>query len=95
MGKDNDRVPDFKVHITYIPEDEKEADPSDGKAPSVKWLLDSASKTIDNPTVQVQPIQGGYYGGKNQVVPEPKLPTRGENSRRTFLFGSTSLTRNR
>jgi hypothetical protein len=56
MGKDNHRVPYFKVLIPYIPEDEKEADPSDGKPPSVKFLLDSAGKTIDKPMVQVQPI---------------------------------------
>jgi hypothetical protein len=62
MGKDNHIVPDFKVPIPYIPEDEKEADPSDGKLPSVKVLLDSAGKTIDNLTVQVQPItQRGYH----------------------------------
>jgi hypothetical protein len=59
MGKDNHRVTDFKVPIPYIPEDEKEADPSDGKPPSVKLLLDSAGKTIYNPMVQVQPIFNG------------------------------------
>jgi hypothetical protein len=47
------------VPITYVPEDEKEADPSDGKPPSVKLLLDSEGKKIDNPTVQVQPISNG------------------------------------
>jgi hypothetical protein len=52
-------VPYFKVPIPYIPEDEKEADPSDGKPPSVKLLLDSAGKTIDNHMVQVQPIFNG------------------------------------
>jgi hypothetical protein len=46
-------VPDFKVPIPYIPEEEKETDPSDGTPPSVKLLRDSAEKTIDNPTVQV------------------------------------------
>jgi hypothetical protein len=40
----------------YIHEDEKEADPSDGKPPSVKLLLDATGKAIDNPTIQVQPI---------------------------------------
>jgi hypothetical protein len=59
MGKDNHRVPDLKVPIPYIPEDEKEADPYDGKPPSVKLLLDSAGKAIDNPMVQVQPIFNG------------------------------------
>jgi hypothetical protein len=59
MGKDNHRVPDFKVPITYIPEDEKEADPSDGEPPSAKLFLDSAGKIIDNPTVQFQPISNG------------------------------------
>jgi hypothetical protein len=71
MGKDNHRAPNFKVPIPYFPEDEKEADPSDGKAPSVKLLLDSARG------------------------PEPKLPTRGANSRQTSSFGSTRLMRNR
>jgi hypothetical protein len=47
MGKDNHRVPYLKISLPYIPEDEKEADPSDGKPPSVKLLLDSAGKTID------------------------------------------------
>jgi hypothetical protein len=56
MGKDNHRVPDFKVPIPYIPEDEKEEHPSDGNPPSVKLLLYSAGKPIDNPTVHVQPI---------------------------------------
>jgi hypothetical protein len=52
-------VSDFKVPIPYIPEDEKEVDPSDGKPPSVNLLLDSTGKTIDNPMVQVQPISNG------------------------------------
>jgi hypothetical protein len=56
MGKDNHRVPYLKISLPYIPEDEKEADPSDGKPPSVKLILDSSGKTSDNPTVQVQPI---------------------------------------
>jgi hypothetical protein len=56
MGKDNHKLPDFKVTIPYVPEDEKEADPSDGKPPSVKLLLNSEGKKIDNPMVQVQPI---------------------------------------
>jgi hypothetical protein len=59
MGKDNNRAPHFKVPIPYIPEYEKEADPSDGKPPSVKLFLDAAGKAIDNPTVQVQPIFNG------------------------------------
>jgi hypothetical protein len=40
MVKDNNRAPDFKVPLPYIPEDEKEDDPSDGKPPSFKPLLD-------------------------------------------------------
>jgi hypothetical protein len=52
-------VPDFKAPIPYVPEDEKEADPSDGKPPSVKLLIDSEGKKIDNPMVQVQPIFNG------------------------------------
>jgi hypothetical protein len=51
MGKDNNRAPDFKVPIPYIPEDEKESHPSDGKPPSVKLFLDATDKAIDNPTV--------------------------------------------
>jgi hypothetical protein len=52
------------VPIQYVPEDEKEAHPSDGKPPSVKLLLNSEGKKIDNPTVQVQPIFNG--GTKEQ-----------------------------
>jgi hypothetical protein len=59
MGKDNHKGPDFLVFIPYVPEDEKEADPSDGKPPSVKLLVDSEGKKIYNPTVQVQPIFNG------------------------------------
>jgi hypothetical protein len=56
MGKYNHKVTDLLVPIPYVLEYEKEADPSDGKPPSVKLLLDSECKKIDNPTVQVQPI---------------------------------------
>jgi hypothetical protein len=56
MGKDKHKGPDFLVPISYVPEEEKEADPSDWKTPSVKLLLDSHGKKIDNPKVQVQPI---------------------------------------
>jgi hypothetical protein len=59
MGKDKQKGPDFLVSIPYVPEEEKEADPSDGKPPSVKLLLDSHGKKIDNPSVQVQPIFNG------------------------------------
>jgi hypothetical protein len=59
MGKDNHKGPDFLVPIPYVPEEEKEADPSDGKPPSVKLLLYSDGKKIDNSTVQVQPICNG------------------------------------
>jgi hypothetical protein len=59
MGKDNSRAPYFKVPIPYIPEYEKEADPSDGKPPSVKILIDATGKAIDNPKIQVQPIFNG------------------------------------
>jgi hypothetical protein len=59
MGKDNHKGPEFLVPIPYIPEDEKEADPSDGKPPSIKLLLDADGKKIDNLTVQVQPIFNG------------------------------------
>jgi hypothetical protein len=59
MRKDNHRVPDFLVPIPYVPEDDKGVDQSDGKPPSVKLLLDSEGKKIDNPMVQVQPIFNG------------------------------------
>jgi hypothetical protein len=59
MGKDNHKVPDFKVPIHCVPEDEKEGDRCYGKPPSVKLLLDSEGKKIDNPTVQVQPTFNG------------------------------------
>jgi hypothetical protein len=65
MGKYKNRAPYLKVPVTYIPEDEKEADPSDGKPPSVKLLLDSAGKAIDNPTLQVQPI---FNGGTTDIL---------------------------
>jgi hypothetical protein len=59
MGKDNNKGSDLLVPIPYVPEDEKESDPSDGKPPSVKLLLDSEGKKIDNTTVKVQPIFNG------------------------------------
>jgi hypothetical protein len=65
MGKDNHKGPDFLVPIPYVPEDENEADPSDGKPPSVKLLLHSEGKKIDNPTVQVQPL---FNGGTKEHI---------------------------
>jgi hypothetical protein len=59
MGKDNQKGTYFMVPMPYIPEEEKEADPSDGKPPSIKLLLDSEGKKIDNPTVHVQPTFNG------------------------------------
>jgi hypothetical protein len=59
MGKDNHKGPNFLVPIPYISEDEKDADPSDGKPPSIKILLDADGKKIVNPSVQVQPIFNG------------------------------------
>jgi hypothetical protein len=59
VGKDNNRAPYCKAPIPYIPEDEKEADPYDGKPPSVKLLLDAVDKAIDNPILQVQHIFNG------------------------------------
>jgi hypothetical protein len=59
MVKDNQKRTDFLVTIPYVPEDKKEADRSDGKPPSVKLLLDSEGKKIDNPTVKVKPIFNG------------------------------------
>jgi hypothetical protein len=53
MGKDSNRAPYFMVPIPYIPEDEKEADPSDGKPPPVNLVLDASGKAIDNHMVQV------------------------------------------
>jgi hypothetical protein len=44
MGEDNHKGPDFLVPTPYIPEEEKEADPSCGKPPSIKLLLDSEGK---------------------------------------------------
>jgi hypothetical protein len=64
-GKDNNRVPYFKLPIHYIPEDDKEADPSYGKPPSVKLLLDSTGKAIDSPTIQAQPI---FKGGTTDKI---------------------------
>jgi hypothetical protein len=75
MGKYNHKGPDLLVPIPYVPEEEKEADPSDGKPPSVKLLLDSEGEKVDNPTVQVQPIFKGDHTKKIQVVTDPKLPT--------------------
>jgi hypothetical protein len=46
MGKDKHKGPDFLVPIPYVPEDGKEAHPSDGKPPSVKLLLDSQGKKV-------------------------------------------------
>jgi hypothetical protein len=46
MGKDNHKGPDFLEPIPYVHEDEKEADPSDEKPPSVKLLLDSGGKKM-------------------------------------------------
>jgi hypothetical protein len=77
MGKDNNREPDSKVPIPYIPEDEKEADPSDRKAPSVKQLLDIRGKAIDNLTIQVQPI---FNGGTNEPYEELTRPFDRGNS---------------
>jgi hypothetical protein len=56
VGKDSHKGPDLLAPIPYIPEEEKEVDPSDGKPPSVKLLLDADGKKIYNPSVQVQPI---------------------------------------
>jgi hypothetical protein len=55
MGKDKNRAPYFRVPKPFSPEDEKEADPYDGKPPSVKLLLDDKGKAIYNPQIQVQP----------------------------------------
>jgi hypothetical protein len=55
MEKYSNRALDFKVAIPYIPEDDKEADPSGGNPPSV-LLLEDTGEAIDNRTIQVQPI---------------------------------------
>jgi hypothetical protein len=95
MGKYNNIAPYFKVPIPYIPKDDKEADPSDGKPPSVKPLLDSKGKAIDNLIIQVQPIFNG--GATEQFFKwfQSQLSIRRAISRRAFLFGATRLTRNR
>jgi hypothetical protein len=59
MWRENHRAPYVKVPIPYIPEDEKEADLSDGNPPSVKLLIDAAGKAFGNPTVQAQHIFNG------------------------------------
>jgi hypothetical protein len=59
MGKDGHKGPDFLVPIPYVPEEEKEVDPSDGIPPSAKLLLDAQGKKNYNPNVQVQPIFNG------------------------------------
>jgi hypothetical protein len=46
MGKDKHKGPDFLVPTPYVPEEEKEADPSDGKPPLAKLLLDSQGKKM-------------------------------------------------
>jgi cell pole-organizing protein PopZ len=55
MGKYNHKGPDLLVPTPYVPEDEKEAHPSDGKPTSVKLLLDSEVKKIDKP-VKLLPL---------------------------------------
>jgi hypothetical protein len=59
MGTDNNTEPDFKLPIPYILEEEKEVDPSDGRPPPIKLLLDAKGDAIDNPEIQVQPIFKG------------------------------------
>jgi hypothetical protein len=61
MGKDNHKGPDFLVPIPYVPEDEKEADPSDVKPPSVKLLLDSEGGNRQSHGTGSTYIQRGYY----------------------------------
>jgi hypothetical protein len=56
MGKGNVKVPDFKVTVPDIQEEEKEPDASDGKPPSVKLLLDAKGEAIDNTMIQVHHI---------------------------------------
>jgi hypothetical protein len=89
MGKDNHKWTDFLLTIPYVHEDDKEGDPSDGKPPSVKLLLDSEGKKIDNHTVQVQPIFN--RGTTAQFF---KWFQSRANSRQIFLFGFTGPTRN-
>jgi hypothetical protein len=85
MGKDKHKGPYFLVPIPYVHEEEKEADPSDGKLPSAKLLLDSQGKKIDNPTVQVQPIfNGAVLSKKKWHLQEKKLRTEREHNQRRF-----------
>jgi hypothetical protein len=86
MGKDKHKGPDFLVPIPYVPEDEKEADPSDGRPPSVKLLLDSNGKKNDNPTVQVQPIFVNTSGKAGAQIPH--LPLGDDSSPRGRQFSS-------
>jgi hypothetical protein len=95
MGKDNNRAPDLKVPIPYIPEDEKKTDPSDGKPPSAKLLLDAKGKAIDSPAIQVQPIFNGvtteHFFKWFQIL---SSLLEGQSVGEQFTFGATSLTRN-
>jgi hypothetical protein len=53
MGKNTIQTSDFKVPVPFIQEGENEADESDGKPPSIKLLLNTDGKAINNPTTQV------------------------------------------
>jgi hypothetical protein len=46
MGKDKHKGPNFLVPIPYVPEEEKEADPSEGKPPLVKLLPHSQGQKM-------------------------------------------------
>jgi hypothetical protein len=61
MGKDKHKGPHFLVPIPYVPEEEKEADPRDGKPPSVKLLLDSRQKYILSNCTSAAYIQWGDH----------------------------------
>jgi hypothetical protein len=54
MGESN--YPDYKVHVSFIPEMEKDPDEGDKKGVSMKLTLDINGEFIDNPTTQVHPL---------------------------------------
>jgi hypothetical protein len=54
MGKGNH--PDYKVPIPFIPETENDPDDRDKKGVSMNLTLDVNGDSINNPTMQVQPV---------------------------------------
>jgi hypothetical protein len=54
MGKRN--YPDYKVHVPFLPETEKDPYGVDKKRVLMKLTLDIIGEFMDNPTTQVQPV---------------------------------------